>query len=208
MAISGRPPEPITVRESPQVAPTKEGILAMFASLRLDSLQFWRRIDVERFWSRHDGAWSPSDNVHHLVISTVPVSRALRIPRLILRACFGVSRTPSRSWEALRSTYLDSLASGATAGRYAPIHAAPPLDTAAEQLRLVGQCESTVFNLENAIKSWGEVDLDRYRLPHPILGRLTLREMLMFTLFHFDHHRGNVARRLTDRSFLSGSFDK
>jgi hypothetical protein len=32
---------------------------------------------------------------------------------------------------------------------------------------------------------------------HPVLGRLPLREMLMFTLFHFEHHRDQVARRLT-----------
>jgi len=47
-----------------------------------------------------------------------------------------------------------------------------------------------------AITAWGDDALDRYRLPHPLIGKLTLREMLVFTLFHFDHHRDNVARRL------------
>jgi hypothetical protein len=53
-----------------------------------------------------------------------------------------------------------------------------------------------VVSLENASEPWREEDLDRYRLPHPVLGLVTVREMLMFTLFHFDHHRENVARRL------------
>ena len=30
--------------------------------------------------------------------------------------------------------------------------------------------------------------LDRYRLPHPILGKVTLRELASFTSFHTIHH--------------------
>jgi hypothetical protein len=48
-------------------------------------------------------------------------------------------------------------------------------------------CEATV--------PWGEGSLDRCRLPHPLLGKLTVREMLFFTLYHNLHHVQNVARR-------------
>lgn len=189
--------------EAPQAVPTKKRILAMLANLRGEGLELWRRMEAERFWSRHDRKWSPADNVHHLMISTAPVTLALRIPRLMLRVCFGVTRTPSRNWEALRSAYRDGLAAGATAGRYAPPRKAVPVEAAADQGRLVLQCEGTVLRLEKASEPWREQDLDRYRLPHPVLGRVTVREMLMFTLFHFDHHREIVARRL-EASPLSG----
>jgi hypothetical protein len=189
--------------EAPQDVPTKKRILAMLANLRGEGLELWRRMEAERFWSRHDRKWSPADNVHHLMISTAPVTLALRIPRLMLRVCFGVTRTPSRNWEALRSAYRDGLAAGATAGRYAPPRKAVPVEAAADQGRLVLQCEGTVLRLEKAIEPWREQDLDRYRLPHPVLGRVTVREILMFTLFHFDHHREIVARRL-EASPLSG----
>jgi hypothetical protein len=43
---------------------------------------------------------------------------------------------------------------------------------------------------------WREADLDRYLLPHPLLGKLTLREMLHFTLYHNYHHVQSVATRL------------
>jgi hypothetical protein len=35
---------------------------------------------------------------------------------------------------------------------------------------------------------------------------VTVREMLMFTLFHFDHHRENVARRLEARHPVGSLF--
>jgi hypothetical protein len=42
---------------------------------------------------------------------------------------------------------------------------------------------------------WSEADLDACRLPHPLLGRLTVREMLLFTQYHEVHHVANVERR-------------
>ena len=41
-----------------------------------------------------------------------------------------------------------------------------------------------------------QADLDRYRLPHPLLGKLTVREMLFFTVYHNYHHVRSVADRL------------
>ena len=33
-----------------------------------------------------------------------------------------------------------------------------------------------------------EKDLDFYVLPHPLIGKLTLREMLFFCIYHVQHH--------------------
>ena len=50
-----------------------------------------------------------------------------------------------------------------------------------------------------ALSSWSERQLDRVRLPHPGMGLLTTREMVLFTLFHNQHHEAGVARRLSER---------
>ena len=47
--------------------------------------------------------------------------------------------------------------------------------------------------------AWSERALDRYRLPHPLLGRLTVREMLLFTLYHSVHHFSLVSTRVEQR---------
>jgi hypothetical protein len=38
--------------------------------------------------------------------------------------------------------------------------------------------------------------LDLLILPHPLLGKLTLREMLYFTLYHVEHHEKQVLENL------------
>jgi hypothetical protein len=46
-----------------------------------------------------------------------------------------------------------------------------------------------------AVERWPERALDRYRLPHPLMGKLTVREMLLFTLVHNIHHVRVAERR-------------
>ncbi len=38
------------------------------------------------------------------------------------------------------------------------------------------------------VDSFSEAQLDALILPHPLLGKLTLREMLYFTIYHVQHH--------------------
>ena len=64
------------------------------------------------------------------------------------------------------------------------------------RVELMAKREDFTKQLWLAIGSWREQDLDRYVLPHPLLGKLTLREMLFFTLYHNYHHVRNVAARL------------
>ena len=52
--------------------------------------------------------------------------------------------------------------------------------------------------VDRAIGKWSEEKLDALQLPHPLLGNLTVREMLLFTLYHQRHHIDVVRRRLSE----------
>ena len=45
-----------------------------------------------------------------------------------------------------------------------------------------------------------EYDLDNYQLPHPILGKISLREMLYFTAYHVEHHDNIVKERTSNKT--------
>jgi hypothetical protein len=179
---------------------SKDEILGALRALRAEGLGFWAGMAPERFVAPLGDAWSPADNVRHLIKSTVPVTKALAMPGLALRGLFGLAEEPSRSFDAVRDTYHGALAAGGNAGKFAPSEAPPPEDPLAWQRELVEKLAECVADLERAVEGWSEKDLDRYRLPHPLLGKLTLREMLFFTLYHYSHHRENVVRRTTERA--------
>ncbi len=175
---------------------TKADLQQALGTLSAGGLKFWLEMEPTRFASPFGEAWSPADNVRHLIKSTVPVTRALKLPGLVLRVLFGPGGGTSATYADLVERYDAVLAAGGKAGRFAPSPLRPPADLSSWQVRLVADCQAAVDALAGALGSWSETDLDRRRLPHPLLGKLTVREMLFFTLIHYDHHRALVARRL------------
>ncbi len=176
---------------------TRDELLTALDRAHREVTDFFASIPPAVFVRRPSQAWSPSDNLEHLVRSVRPVAQALRLPRLLLRLLFGAARQPSRRYERVRAAYRARLAEGARAtGRYVPTLEAPPADVEALRRRQLAAWTQAGTRLAAALRRWQEADLDACRLPHPILGKLTVREMLFFTLYHDLHHVAGVRKRL------------
>ncbi len=147
------------------------------------------------FFAPQGQAWSPARHVRHLQGSAEPLVLALRLPRWMLGLRFGHAPGASRSFAEIREVYLGHLAKGADAGRFTPSAEAPPGDPPARRAEIMRQWATASVNLQNALRPWPEAALDRHRLPHPILGMLTVREMLSFTIYHTAHHLRRIAER-------------
>lgn len=147
------------------------------------------------FFAPQGEKWSPAEHVDHLIRSVKPMSAALGWPRPVLRLLFG-SGDGSRPTTQLVGGYLSRLAAGAGArGRYLPANEGIEA-SAAGQRQLLGRCGRLGGGVERALAGWSDEALDRYRLPHPLLGRLTVREMLAWALYHGRHHRQRILERL------------
>ena len=59
---------------------SRDEILDALERLRADGLRFWTDLAPERFVSPFGEAWSPADNVRHLIKSTTPVTRTSSRP--------------------------------------------------------------------------------------------------------------------------------
>jgi hypothetical protein len=176
---------------------TREELLRELRALHESSTAFWRRFDAAAFYAPLGEAWSPADNVRHLIKSCRPVARAMRVPKLLLLLPGrGVSLRPSRSYAEIRDAYRRALAGGVQAGRFAPRPESPPADPESARRSLMARREAVAAELHGAVERWSERALDRFRMPHPALGPLSVREMLHFTLYHNLHHLRNVAARL------------
>ena len=90
----------------------------------------------------------------------------------------------------MRTRYLGLLEAGGKAGRFAP-----SAETTSDRSTILARLAQANDELQKAITRWSEADLDRYQLPHPLLGKLTVREMLFFTVYHQHHHMDVTSRR-------------
>lgn len=136
--------------------------------------------------------WSPGQQLDHILRAVRPVKLAFLLPRFLLRILFGKMKRPGRTYEELVARYKERLARGGRAGgRFVPgpIRAG---EKSALLLRLTKEVEALIQNMDR----FTEAELDSYLLPHPLMGKLSLREMLYFTIYHVEHHEINTRQNL------------
>ena len=152
-------------------------------------------LNDEDFYYAPVGKWSAAQQLDHIARSVSPVNMAMGLPKFILKWKFGVANRSSKTYEGLTEKYTRKLQEGGKAsGRFVP----PPV-SADQKEKLLSQLDTVVNKLCNKTGKHSEEALDKYILPHPLLGKLTLREMLYFTAYHVQHHKELVEKGLAGR---------
>ena len=59
---------------------------------------------------------------------------------------------------------------------------------------MIAEGRELLHMLIETLAAWNEGDLDGYMCPHPAMGPLTAREMVMFTVLHAEHHTRSIER--------------
>jgi hypothetical protein len=168
---------------------TKAEILAALKDSNQRAEDWFSAMPARDFFTRHGDVWSPSDNVDHLMRAVKPIAKALKLPKITLQAMFGKPEKPSMNYEALCRVYRDEIARGALAsGRYLPNQESPAEDAEGKKQALLDQWSKANAELFSVVEKWNEDELDRYLLPHPLIGKLTIREMIYFTIYHNLRH--------------------
>ena len=151
-----------------------------------------RSLDEKNYLLAPVGKWNAGQQLDHICRSVQPVNLAFGMPGVMLRLMFGKANRPSRTYEDLIEKYKTKLAEGGRAGgRFVPGKAEW---TGRE--KLLDRLEKLVADLGSKAESMSESRLDSFILPHPLLGKLTLREMLYFTIYHVQHHQASVLKML------------
>ena len=132
------------------------------------------------------GKWTAVQQLDHIVKSVAPVRTAFVLPKFLFPLIFGRANRPSRSYDELVTKYKEKLqAGGKSTARFLP-------DSTCDRFAIIQALENRVNSLSSRIERFSESELDEFILPHPLLGKLTLREMLYFTIYHVEHHHLQV----------------
>ncbi|WP_077919144.1 DinB family protein [Spirosoma sp. 209] len=137
------------------------------------------------FREQPPGKWSVAEVVQHLYLSARPVARLVTGPREVLLA-WGLAEKPSRSYAQLAVNYEKALDSGVKA----PDGMVPRLtDISISRAELMERLLTVYQSVAAGVSGWSPAELDRYQMPHPALGKLTVREMIDFISIHTEHHQ-------------------
>ena len=169
----------------------KQEIIAALNEKIIAFTNYIAGLNKEEFESTPNGKWSAGQNLEHLIRAIQPLQQAYALPKFVLRILFGKTNRPSKSYEELVAKYKSKLiAGGRASGPFIP-----PVISFDRKDGLINKYEHHKKKLASKIEKQKEVDLDKYILPHPLLGKVTLREMLFFTIHHNEHHLESLKNR-------------
>ena len=149
-------------------------------------------IDEVIFLKRNADKWSVAENVQHLIISTNTSSLAWYLPLFLVRWIGGTPNRNSRTYDELKDKYYKKLDEGGRASsRFVP----KPIEIKYGKQKLMNNWNNaTAKFIKTLSKNRAEKDLDSYLVKHPLLGRITLRELGYFTIFHTEHHLNSIQK--------------
>lgn len=175
---------------------TKEDIIENLEKAGMIFSDFCLTISDEIFFRQPADKWSVAQNVTHLITSANMTRLAYRLPKFMVRFYTGKPNRPSQSYDELVAKYKMKLQQG---GRASGRFVAKPVSANEGKENILNSYNRSMTILVDSIsKKWRDDKLDKYLAPHPLLGKLTLRELGFFTIYHTDHHLNIIKERLKD----------
>ena len=152
-------------------------------------IDFISSLSNEDLMRSHDDKWNPAQQLEHVYLCLRPVKLALSLPNIIPAILFGKSKKGSRTYESLVEAYQLKLKNG---GKSPSIY--KPKKSVGDVDKLKRALMHLVNDISNKLSHFQENDLDGFLLPHPLLGKLTARELIFFALYHVGHHQKQIEK--------------
>ena len=134
--------------------------------------------------------WTTGQQALHLLQSIKTLNNALSLPKFILKYRFGKSNREVRGYDAVAKRYNERLKSvnGRTFGPSQNMRI-PKLN---EKQYLIDRLQTENKKLQYKTRKWSDKQLDTYILPHPLMGKMPVREIIMWTAYHVEHHTNTL----------------
>lgn len=164
----------------------KEAIVSVLEE-KHQQLFNWIKDQPEGFFTNGpDDKWTAGQHIVHLVDSIKKVNSALSYPKFLLRYKFGKANREVRSYNEIVKRYQDKLLKNKEKARMFNINVKAPSEKSLFQL--VSTLKIQNKKLQYKTQRFKNKDLDTLILPHPLMGKMPVREIIMWTAYHTEHH--------------------
>ncbi|MGQ7947330.1 DinB family protein [Flavobacterium sp. WC2509] len=154
-------------------------------NLNTAHLTFWETaIHLPNANISKNDKWSVTQNVEHITLTLSRVTNYLSLPKSNIESNFGLSKRESNTYEEFIKNFQNVIANGITTTT--PFIPESNLETDSKES--VNQGKKILEAFISSLQNWSEDELEKYNCPHPVLGKITAREILYFTIYHVQHH--------------------
>ena len=137
--------------------------------------------------------WTSGQHALHLLQSIKSLNDALSLPKFVLRYKFGKSNRDVRDYQTVVNRYQERLknAKGITFGPSKNMNV-PALT---EKQYLLDRLQVEGKKLQYKTRKISDKNLDTLILPHPLMGKMPIREIIMWTAHHIEHHTNTLKEK-------------
>ena len=164
----------------------KEHIATLLEEKHQNLFNWLEQHDIQSWEVGPKGKWTTGQHTKHLLESIKPLNMALSLPKFILNFKFGKANRPVRDYDAIVNRYLERLKD--VKGIVSPYSKSNKVPKVQDKNYFINRLKVENKKLQHKAKKWSDKDLDTYILPHPLMGRMPIRELLMWTAYHVEHH--------------------
>ena len=174
----------------------KQLIIKELTERHANFVEYILSLSEEQFMFSYKNKWTAGQQMDHIFRAVSILPFAYKIPKKITALFFGRVNRPLLGYDELVKKYQARLYEGAKASALF----IPKKIAYKDRHALADKLFQKVRKINAAIDAIPDDALDRFMLPHPILGKLTYREMLYFTIYHVNHHYGLLKQYLAESS--------
>lgn len=160
----------------------KPEILAEFETVYRTMARTGHLFNDKDFYKSIDKKWSPAEHMRHLTFSAKVVNKGLKAPKLLLALRFGISLGRPKSYKKIVKAYQNATFPATTGFE-------PRMKSNSTKSKEIEDFLVAHQNIVDSVyNNWSEMQLNRYQLKHPVLGKISVREFMYFMIHHVVHH--------------------
>lgn len=170
----------------------REQLTSYFVTNHNKFVDYIQLLDDRQFLHAANGKWSAGQQLSHIQLCLKPIAQVLASKDYI-RQTFGPVDRPYMDHEAVVKAYTAALQNGGKS----PDRFVPPAISTEEKDNIAQDVNALVQTIQQQLNTFSEDEMDNLALPHPLLGKMTVREFFYLMADHATHHLGQVQKNLT-----------
>jgi hypothetical protein len=174
----------------------KQEIISRLQDSHQEFINYLSALDDNAFMhSFQNEKWTAGQQADHIYRSLMPVHLILKFPKWTIKQLLGTANRPSKSYDELVEKYYFKLENRTGTP---PRFFTPKEITVAIKPIVFAKVQNNLNKICASLNDFDENELDEFILPHSLLGKVTLREMMYFMILHVEHHQKIAQRNLAD----------
>lgn len=165
---------------------TKAEIINLLEEKHLDLFKWLENEPKENWEKGPKDKWTIGQQVKHLAASLQLLNNALSYPRFFLKYKFGLCNREIRNYETVVKNYHQKLEENKERAKLFNRKLKKPI--LKDREILINKLQIQNKKLQYKIRKISDLNLDTLVIPHPLMGKMTIREIIMWTAHHTEHH--------------------